>query len=153
MQRNRTIADCGKGLVAAEQVCKLSGARLTPLRRRVLELVLACGKPVGAYSLLSELRADGYSDAPPTIYRTLEFLRAHGLVHRIAKSSTFVACCRPRNGHCGLIFVCTGCGGAMELQEQEIMDDITQRAAGLGYRIPRQIVEIEGVCNACQAVS
>jgi len=151
MQRRWTAADRRAGLVAAEQVCKLSGVRLTPLRRRVLELVLASGKPVGAYSLLDKLRADGYGDAPPTVYRTLEFLQIHGLVHRIAKSSAFVACCRPRDDHCGLIFVCSECGGATELDEPRIMDEIGDRAARLGFRTPRQVIEVEGVCSACQA--
>lgn len=39
-------------LGAAEQVCAGRGARLTTLRRRVLELVWRSHKPVGAYDIL-----------------------------------------------------------------------------------------------------
>lgn len=146
-----TLARRRRRLAAAEKACLRSGARLTPLRRRVLELVLVSGKPVGAYSLLEQLRADGYSDAPPTVYRTLEFLRAQGLVHRIAKSNTFVACSFPRDDHFGLIFVCQQCGAAVELKEERIIDDIGRCASQLGFRAPAQVFEVEGTCRDCGA--
>jgi Fur family transcriptional regulator, zinc uptake regulator len=138
-----------QGLVAAEQACLRNGARLTPLRRRVLELVLSSGKPVGAYSLLEQLRVDGYSDAPPTVYRTLEFLQAQRLVHRIAKSNTFMACSFPRDDHFGLIFVCRECGAAVELDERRVIDDIDRCAGQLGFRVPSQAFEVEGICRDC----
>lgn len=144
-----TAAHQRRGLAVAEQTCLRNGARLTPLRRRVLELVLAGGKPVGAYSLLEQLRADGFGDAPPTVYRTLEFLRTQGLVHRIAKSNTFVACSFPHEEHFGLIFVCRQCGAAVELEEQRVIDDIGRRAQQLGFRVPRQVFEVEGTCREC----
>jgi Fur family zinc uptake transcriptional regulator len=136
--------------VAAERACSRSGARLTPLRRRVLELVLATGKPIGAYSLLKSLRADGFSDAPPTVYRTLEFLQAQGLVHRIAKSNTFVACSRPHDEHFGLIFVCARCGGSIESEAPGIVDDVRRCADKLGFHVRRQVFEIEGTCRNCE---
>ena len=139
-----------KNLAAAEQTCLRRGARLTPLRRRVLELVLASGKPVGAYGLLEQLRAEGVGDAPPTVYRALEFLQTHGLVHRIAKSNTFVACSFPRDDHFGLIFICRQCGASVELQEQRIIDDINRCAGHLGFRMPTQAFEVEGTCRNCR---
>jgi Fur family zinc uptake transcriptional regulator len=153
MRHKRTVADGPAGLEAAEQACLRSGARLTPLRRRVLELVLASGKPVGAYRLLGQLHEDGYSNAPPTVYRTLGFLRAQGLVHRIAKSNTFVACSRPRDDHFCLIFVCRQCGGAEELEEQRVVSDIGRCAGRRGFRVPSQVVEVEGTCCNCQVAS
>jgi Fur family zinc uptake transcriptional regulator len=149
MARRRTGADRRAGLAAAERACSRSGARLTPLRRRVLELVLATGKPVGAYSLLKSLRAEGFSDAPPTVYRTLGFLQAQGLVHRIAKSATFVACSHPHDDHFGLIFVCRRCGAAVELEERRVIAGIGRCAGQLGFRVPRQVFEVEGTCRDC----
>lgn len=130
-----------------------NGARLTPLRRRVLELVLSSGKPTGAYNLLKQLRVDGYSDAPPTVYRTLEFLQAQGLVHRIAKSNTFVACSRPHDEHYSLIFVCGDCGEAVELEEQRVVEDIGRCADQLGFCAPHQVFEVEGTCRNCRVES
>ena len=48
-----------EALAAAETVCQARGSRLTPLRRRVLELVWNSHSPVGAYDLLDRLGEDG----------------------------------------------------------------------------------------------
>ena len=68
-------------LAIAAEICSERGGRLTPIRRRVLELVWGEHKPVGAYDILASLGAeDGRAAAPPTVYRALEFLMEHGLV-------------------------------------------------------------------------
>ncbi|HTV27644.1 MAG TPA: transcriptional repressor, partial [Xanthobacteraceae bacterium] len=56
-------------LDTAEEHCERNGARLTALRRHVLELVWASHAPIGAYALLDALNAEGHSAAPPTVYR------------------------------------------------------------------------------------
>ena len=43
-------------LARARQICERRGARLTPVRQRVLELILSSGQPTGAYTLLSQLQ-------------------------------------------------------------------------------------------------
>ena len=53
-------------LEAAQSSCERQGARLTKLRRRVLELVWDSHAPVGAYALLETLRLEGHGAAPPT---------------------------------------------------------------------------------------
>src|SRR5690606_29397539 len=94
----RCIADA---LDAAERVCAGRGARLTELRRRVLELVWQSHRPVGAYPLLAALGRDGHAPAPPTVYRALDFLQAQGLVHRIESRNAYVGCPHPETDHTG----------------------------------------------------
>ena len=67
----------------AEKICRLKGLRFTAQRRRVLELVWKSHRPIGAYDILDQLKADGHSAAPPTVYRALEFLIEADLVHRL----------------------------------------------------------------------
>ena len=55
-------------LQQAAQMCAEQGVRLTPIRKRVLELVWQSHKPMGAYDLLPALAADGFNSAPPTVY-------------------------------------------------------------------------------------
>lgn len=133
----------------AEALCSGRGRRLTPLRRRVLELVFTSGKPIGAYHLLEQLRSDGFSNTPPTIYRTLDFLLAEGLVHRLAKSNRYTVCAHPGNSHTGLMFVCTSCGGAAELEERELLENLGRCAGRHDFRMPDQILEVEGTCKEC----
>ena len=80
-------------LAEAEAICARQGLRLTALRKRVLELVWASHKPLGAYDILGVLSdEDGRRAAPPTVYRALDFLLENGLVHRIASLNAFVGC-------------------------------------------------------------
>lgn len=45
-----------RALAAAENHCRERGEKLTPVRRRVLELVLQADGPVKAYDLLEALK-------------------------------------------------------------------------------------------------
>ena len=43
-------------LAEAETLCTAVGARLTPLRKEVLELILNASGPMGAYDLLARIK-------------------------------------------------------------------------------------------------
>ena len=52
----------------AEQICDQAGARLTPLRKEVLSLILSAKAPIGAYDLLAKLKnSNERPAAPPTV--------------------------------------------------------------------------------------
>ncbi len=138
-------------LAAAERQCARRGARLTQARRRVLELVWRSHRPVGAYALLAALSEDGAKAAPPTVYRALDFLRAHGLVHRIERLDAFVGCPRPGEPHAGQFLLCAECGAVAELDEPAIDQAVARGAARHGFIVRRQTIEVEGVCPACAA--
>ena len=78
----RCVSD---GLAAAERYCTDAGLRLTPVRRRVLALLLAEHRARGAYELLDALRCEGLGSQPPVVYRALAFLMKHGLAHKIER--------------------------------------------------------------------
>lgn len=137
-------------LEAAEAECRRRGARLTEVRRRVLELVWASHQPIGAYAVLEALAREGWSAAPPTVYRALEFLLAHGLVHKIERLNAFIGCSHPGAPHAGQFLLCTGCGAAAELADDAIDSVVAQSAARLGFSVSRQTVEVEGLCPACR---
>ncbi len=141
---------CVRGaLDAAEAECRRRGARLTDIRRRVLELVWESHQPVGAYALLDSLGREGRSAAPPTVYRALDFLVANGLVHRISLLNAFIGCSRPGHAHAGQFLLCAECGSAAELADDAIDAAIAQSAARLGFTVSRQTVEVEGLCPGC----
>src|ERR1700683_2553325 len=71
-------------LAHAEELCTARAQRLTPIRRHVLEALLASHRPLGAYEIIERLADDG-RPAPITVYRALDFLRANGLVRRIER--------------------------------------------------------------------
>ena len=140
-----------EALATAERLCARRGARLTRLRRRVLELVWTSHAPVGAYELLRLLSREHPSAAPPTIYRALDFLLQHGLIHRIESLNGFVGCPAPAAEHTGQFLICRDCGAAAELADPRIDQAISSGAAAHGFTVERRTVELSGLCQACQA--
>lgn len=138
-------------LAEAEALCARQGVRLTALRKRVLELVWQSHKPLGAYDILAVLsEQDGRRAAPPTVYRALDFLLEHGLVHRIASLNAFVGCDHPEHAHQGQFFICRQCRAAIELEQPAISDSILASAGSLGFKVEGQTVEVVGLCAGCQ---
>jgi Fur family zinc uptake transcriptional regulator len=134
----------------AQRYCKDKGLRLTKLRYRVLELIWANHQPVGAYELLQRLTLDGYKAAPPTVYRSLDFLLKHGLAHRINTLNAFVGCEHPRLNHAAQFFICRNCGQAVELDNHKIESAIADQARRTGFTIEHRSIEITGVCSHCK---
>ncbi|KOP51532.1 Fur family transcriptional regulator [Pseudomonas coronafaciens pv. porri] len=139
-------------LAEADALCIKQGLRLTTLRRRVLELVWQSHKPLGAYDILAVLsEEDGRRAAPPTVYRALDFLLENGLVHRIASLNAFTGCNHPTHAHQGQFLICRVCHAAIELQHPAISNAVVDAAAGVGFAVEGQTVEIVGVCSGCKA--
>ncbi len=137
-------------LEAATELCVRRGARLTELRRRVLELVWRSHAPQGAYAILETLRRRGRRAAPPTVYRALEFLLAQGLIHRIESASAFVGCTAPGRPHAGHFLICNDCGAAAEVDDSRVGSALRDSAAEVGFRVERQTIELSGYCPDCQ---
>lgn len=134
----------------ASLLCESRGAKLTELRRQVLALVLETGRPVGAYDLLEKLRGQRRGAAPPTVYRALEFLMQHGLIHKLERLSAFIGCpVHDHHNHAAQFLICGGCGTVQELEDASVRVALEQAAARLGFAIRGVTVEAEGRCAAC----
>ena len=134
----------------ARRRCADRGARLTPLRARVLELVWQSHRPLGAYAILDELRKENRSAAPPTVYRALDFLLEHGLVHRLASLNAVVGCRRPGHAGSGQFLICRACGNAAEINDEGIERAIVRSATTEGFRVKGHSVEVSGICPDCR---
>ena len=146
---NHCIEDA---VAAAERLCAQRGLRFTTLRRRVLELVWLGHKPVGAYALLDQLRDEDLGSAPPTIYRALDFLIEHGLIHRIERMNAFIGCSHPGEAHRGFFLICGECGNAEELQSATVADTIAESASRRGFAARDMTLEVTGTCADCRRV-
>jgi hypothetical protein len=96
-----TIASSEFVAEAAES-CRQRGLNLTPIRRRVLEVVAASTVPVPAYAIVYQL-SDTKLVAPPTIYRALEFLIEAGFVRHLALRRAYICCTQPVGGPLGAV--------------------------------------------------
>ncbi len=133
-----------------ERRCAREGVLLTPLRRRVLDVFSESAAPLGAYAILEELsRREGKQVAPPTVYRTLEFLLEHGFVHKIESLNAYAPCEHLGHAHHGMLVICEGCGRSEEIEDDAVMRAVAATAAGAGFRLSRVMVEAQGLCRRC----
>ena len=136
-------------LLAAERRCAEGDQRLTPPRRRVLEMLLGRGQPVKAYDLISAYGEDGEPAKPPTVYRALDFLERQGLVHKIESLNAFVACREGELAHTAAFLICDCCGRSEEVAPA---GDTWLGAAAeqAGYSLSSVTVEAHGLCGNCR---
>jgi Fur family transcriptional regulator, zinc uptake regulator len=97
--------------------------------------------------------------APPTVYRTLDFLLDQGLIHKIERLSAFVGCvagCTADPGeeahtHSVQFLICCKCGKVIELRNRDVSAGLAQAAQEIGFAINGATVEAEGLCSTCQS--
>ncbi len=137
----------------AKRVCEEGGERFTNLRRQVFELVWAEHKPVKAYDLLSALASKRSGVAPATVYRTLDFLQAQGLVHRLESLNAYLGCSHPETDHQGHFLICENCEEVRELELGAFMQSIAAVEDAQDFRVRRMTIELFGLCKRCQAAN
>jgi Fur family zinc uptake transcriptional regulator len=133
----------------AEGLCADRGIRLTAQRRRVLELVWSGHQPIGAYEILERMRDDGTRAAPPTVYRALDFLLEHGLVHRLESLNAFIGCPSPTGDHASVFLICRDCREVTESADPEADATLDRVSLRHGFKAERRVVEITGLCAQC----
>jgi Fur family zinc uptake transcriptional regulator len=138
----------------AESVCRARGQKFTPLRRQVLEVMLAQHRALGAYDIIELLARDAPRPAPITVYRALDFLKDNGLVHRIESRNAFIACAHRHDDTSTVAFlICDGCGLVGELQAGGIASALKAAIRGSGFSPTLTVIEVSGRCARCQAQS
>jgi len=137
-------------LAAAEAHCDREGLRLTPVRRRVLEILLSEHKAQGAYDILARLSEEGLGAQPPVAYRALDFLSRIGFVHKIERMNAYVACAQPGARHAPAFMICRNCATVAEAPAAPERGALGRAAADAGFRIETAVQEAEGLCPACQ---
>lgn len=148
-------ACAGAVIERAEALCAARGARLTEIRRRVLEALAADHAPAGAYEVIGRLSGPGRKPpAPITVYRALDFLLAHGLAHRIESRNAYVACSHdhgPAEGAPVVFLICEKCGAVGEAATAEFAASLEALARASGFRPRAPVIEVSGECAHCRA--
>lgn len=143
---------CAEGLMAqAEAQLAAQRLRLTPVRRRTLEILLEEHRAMGAYDLLERLAAEGFGHQPPVAYRALEFLEEHGLAHRIRRLNAFCACMHPGEAHAPVFLICRSCRSVAEAPGAGVSAALSEAARPSGFAVERATIEALGLCPACAA--
>jgi len=121
---------------------------------RVLEKLEATKGPLSAYTLLDQLRDDGFR-APLQVYRALDALIKDGFVHRLESINAFVACAEPHDHSHGMaaFAICDICGEAAELSDHAIEHQLDDWVRSTGFVSKKAVIEFRGTCARCVKVA
>ena len=148
-------------LQTAKQICAAKQIRFTPLRHIVYQLILESDKPLGAYDLIQSLQQNREKQAgdkakmvaPPTIYRTLEFLLELGFIHQLTSINAFVPCCHPRDEHNAVFLLCNDCERVQEFSGLPVQEIVGYVKNEVGFQVEQSVMELKGLCQSCSPVT
>ncbi|WP_201533849.1 transcriptional repressor [Psychrobacter ciconiae] len=144
---------------AAKVDCTRRGVRFTPLRQQIYQLILESTAPIGAYDLITQLQqlrcSTGATNqtknvAPPTVYRSLEFLLAENLIHQLTSLNAYVPCCHPRDKHTAAFLICESCQRVQECSSLPVQEMMSFAKDDAGFLVARSVIELAGRCKDCQ---
>lgn len=127
----------------------MAQARETPIRRRVLDAVLAAPGPIKPYEILALFARQGRPATPPSIYRALSYWTKAGRLHRIESLGAFAACAGHAARHTPAFLICERCGRVEEADLQGLAAAVEQAAGVRGFIVQTLAAEARGRCAAC----
>ena len=137
----------------AEQYCQENGLNFTPVRRKVLEILLQKNTAVGAYEILDLLREAGFKNQPPVAYRALDFLVQNGFAHKIEQLNSFIGCIHPGKDHSPAFMICRNCDSVSEEEALTRNFSVSQIASKAGFTVEKAVIEARGLCHSCASLA
>ncbi|MEM7072885.1 MAG: transcriptional repressor, partial [Pseudomonadota bacterium] len=133
--------------------CQQKRIRLTGIRRQLLEMIWNASRPIKAYDLLEKIRAGRGYASPPTIYRALDFLLHHGLIHKLSGFGGYVGCSHPGKHQICSFLLCKECGLAYEKCDKGLASAINELAVRNHFTARHTVLEINGLCASCRSAN
>lgn len=152
MKRKKNTAIAKKQYQASDVVgyCESHNIKLTPLRKNILLIVAKTKQPLTAYQILDELKQDNPKAQVMSVYRVLEYLLAHHLIHRIENLNAFMPCCHLLEKHFSQWLICETCGDTKECALPVFEQGIDQIEKHTGFSVTNPTIELLGLCSQCQ---
>tara|TARA_B100001540_G_scaffold89936_1_gene81450 strand:- start:292 stop:726 length:435 start_codon:yes stop_codon:yes gene_type:complete len=142
-----------KNIQEAEEYCKENGLNFTPVRRKVLEILLHKNTAIGAYEILDLLREAGFKNQPPVAYRALDFLVQNGFAHKIEQLNSFIGCTHPGKDHSPAFMICRKCDSVSEEEALTRNFSVSQIASKAGFTVEKAVIEARGLCHSCTSLA
>lgn len=132
-----------------EAYCEENGIRFTEPRRLVLEVIAAAEKPLGAYDILAQMGKHVANPKPPTVYRAIEFLTEHHIIHRIESLNAYMLCHSDHRHEGSQFMICDDCGSVTEAHLCDLPMPLATKVQQKGFHLSRWNVELHGTCQDC----
>ncbi len=114
----------------------------------VLAALKSARRPLSAYQIMEHTTPEGVR-APQQIYRALQGLVGHRLVHRIESLNAYLVCDHAPHEHQSAFAVCTGCGKVEEVPIGKALGGLLRAVATTGFAVQTTHIELSGLCAAC----
>lgn len=128
------------------------GYKVTPQRRRLVELLCDTDHDQTADELFSRLQEAYPEIGLDTVYRNLHLLTRLGAVSQVklVGQTTVFALNRHRHHHA---LVCTDCGVEIEFEQCPIKELTALAEQEFGFQIMNHRLELYGICADCRSAS
>jgi len=149
------MAELTQVLSKAKEICVERGVKLTTKRENVLAALVQSNEALSAYELAEQYR-NLYQQTIPamSVYRILDFLAEHSLVHKLTSANKYIACSHISCSHEHQIpqfLICETCSSVTEIAiKSEVMDELTSSVSKTGFNLSTPQLELKGFCKNCQ---
>lgn len=139
---------------------KEAGLRVTQPRKAILKCLDVATIPLNAYDITEVLAKEQVQVDTVTVYRVLECLEEHHLIHRMVGSGKVLKCqldhedhCEHQHEahHCHHLIVCETCKRVEEVHCTALEDLTHSVEQSTGYAVAYHSLEFYGKCPQCQA--
>lgn len=130
------------------QLCQQKSIVLSTQQELILQIIFVQQSPMSSSSILEQLIIYNPTANRMTIYRALEYLIEHKLVHKIQSQNTYTIC-KQISDHSCQILVCTQCGAEVEIHSHSICSALDSVQAEYNFTFANPL-EILGLCANCR---
>jgi Fur family transcriptional regulator, zinc uptake regulator len=131
-----------------DQLLQGHGLKKTPLRKKILSILICAKKPLSQGDLISKLSQVDSNIDRVTVYRNLSSLKASGLLHEVS-SNHYVFCSHECHDHAHLLFYCQACHQHQEISDHRSLDQLMSALAKFKFFGQQQPIFMSGVCTSC----
>ncbi len=124
------------------------GYRMTPQRHAILHVLYHSGKHLSPADVYKNAHKELPGLTETTVYRTLEFLAANGLVRpaHIGNGHLVYEIARHEHHH----LICRNCGASTEVEHSPFERLYRQLESSTAYKLDSSHVTFFGLCSDCQ---
>lgn len=139
----------------AHQICSDSGVKFTTKREHVLSALIQASEAMSAYELAEKYRELFEQSIPAmSVYRILDFLAEHSLVHKLTSANKYIACSHITCSHTHNVpqfLICEICNSVSEISvKKSVMGELTTSVEKTGFKLSTTQLELKGICQSCQ---
>ncbi len=125
---------------------------MTHARRVILDVIAGSHEHLAADDIIARAQKRDRAVNPSTVYRTLAFLKSHGLIKsRYLDQETHREVFEPTPNTEHYHFTCSQCGAVIEFESRHVTALRKQLQDDYGVDVTRACLCLTGLCDQCKS--